>query len=85
MSMIVTPVMYENPVNNGIFTMSTGDRRISEPSTVLVMMIVVIFKTCQKERIRRPKGLRWVWVFVVFFLVFFRSYGPPNFGTIKRL
>ena len=36
--------------------MSTGDCRISEPSTVLVMMIVVIFKTCQKERIRRPKG-----------------------------
>ncbi len=24
-----------NPVNNEIFTISTGDRRISEPSTVL--------------------------------------------------
>ena len=28
----------QNPVNNGIFTISTGDRRISEPSTVLVDM-----------------------------------------------
>ena len=24
-----------NPVNNGIFTISTGDRRISEPSAVV--------------------------------------------------
>jgi len=27
------PGMYKNPVNNGIFTISTDDRRISEPST----------------------------------------------------
>jgi len=25
--------MYKNPVNNGIFTISTGDSRISEPPT----------------------------------------------------
>ena len=29
------PGMYKNPVNNGIFTISTGERRIFEPSTVV--------------------------------------------------